>query len=220
MMDDDPSQLPDLPPQTAPESNVRSGYRRALLLWLPLLLCAGCLLFVAVQQQRQFASNIPVTGDPLAPPTPTTDETDEPLPPRRLPADPGLSYKEEAVLRLRTCGESFHAFFVLEQFAIHQPELAASAEWQRDAARTMDAFRDDCLPLGAMPFVPNAYQDVDRWMKLAAGEVSPAADGFAVLLDSGGSERQDEVIDHLLRFIEYTRKAQDLIDRLDRRKHL
>lgn len=227
-MDDELLQQPlqdagDLPPseeQDEEEEESPRRFLRALLVWLPLLACAACLVFTTVQPAL-FNPSIPVTGrDPLAPPTPSPGESPFPAPDHPAPAVPGLPYREEALLRLNMCTDSFHAFFMIEQTAIHQPDLANASGWQEDAARTVEGFREDCQPLGAISTVPTAYEDVDRWLKLAAAEVAPAADSFSAMLDSASASHQDDALDHLLRFMEYTRKAQDLMERLDRRKQI
>ena len=201
----------------------RRGFIRALLLWLPLMACAGCLFVSYMLLPPMTADGIPVTGsrDPLIPPTPTAGAPS--AQPPAPPAPPGFSYRDEALLRLDACNASFHDFFVVEQIAIHQPEVAAGSAWRAEAERAVQSFRDNCEPLGSLPAAPAAYTQVDTWLKLAAGEVAPAVEGFSVMLDADDPRRQDRermsrTVDHLIKFLEYTTNAEDLIDRLQLRK--
>lgn len=207
----------------AGKTDARRGFIRALLLWLPLLACAGCLLgsyLVMPSVQR----NIPVTGrDPLIPPTPTPADPDadpEKTQPPVEPAPPGFSYHDKALMQLEACNSSFHDFFVVEQIAIHQPEIASRPEWRADAEQVVQSFQADCEPLGSLPAAPSAYSEVDTWLKLAAGEVGPAVDGFTVMLKDDDKSHMVSVVDHLLNFLEYTQNAEKLIDRLKSRKQI
>jgi hypothetical protein len=153
-----------------------------------------------------------------------TEQREEAQPPgpTLTPTPAIFSYPDEAAQRLGLCSEAFHTFFILEQTAFHNPEMVSTDRYQAEAGSAMQAFREACLPLGQMPSAPNAYRDVDRWLKLAAGEVAPAADTFnAVLADEKDAAASlDRALDHMMRFIEYTNRAHDLLRRLDRRKQI
>lgn len=219
-MDDETLLQQDQEPGDGHDDEPQSGSRlRRWLRVLLLLICAACLFFAAVQPGL-FGRRAAVTRqDPLKPPTPDPGETALPAQDGALAGTPGLPYREEALMRLEACYGAFHTFYLLEEAANRRPELAADAGWKEDAARSVDGFRGDCGPIGEIPNVPSAYQDVDRWLKLAAAEVALAADGFSAVL-GGDSKGSEEIGDHLLRFMEYTRNARALIERLDRRKQI
>jgi hypothetical protein len=113
---------------------------------------------------------------------------------------------------------AFHDFFLIEQVAIHEPELIRNNAWRDQAAGAMFVFQRDCSPLGSLPPAPSAYDEADRWLKLAAGEVDSASSRFDTMLVENDSEQITEIAGHMLRFIEFTHNAERIIDFLEERK--
>lgn len=205
---------------------LRRRYLRALLIWVPLAACAACLVVALVALPSMDNPLLPVTGGrapvhdiPVAP-TLTPGPTRQPEPAPVVPPNTIFSYKEEALSRLADCSSAFHDFFLIEQLALHQPEMIQEENWRSQASTAMQFFEHDCAPLGEMQDVPTAYGEVDRWLKLAAGEVDSASGVFHDMLDAQDMRQIGVITDHMLRFIEFTHNAESIIDRLERRKQI
>lgn len=209
----------DEPYQEEPIS-VPRRYARALLLWLPaaaLALCMGLALLLPALQQP----SVPLTGAGLPhAPTLTPDLLHKMTPEPAPSLAPGLTYKEVAATHLRSCSPAFHDVLLLEEAAHHTPNFDPDALWREDIAQAMALFQQDCSPLGALPAAPASYDEADRWLKLAAGEVDSAAEAFAGMLAQDDFSRIGALAEQLYKFAEYTQNAETIIDRLEDREDI
>jgi hypothetical protein len=122
--------------------------------------------------------------------------------------------------RLSDCTIAFQDFFMIEQAAIHEPQLIRNQAWRDQATGAMLLFEQGCSALGSLPPAPSAYGEADTWLKLAAGEVVSASSRFDVMLVENDTELVMEVAGHMLRFMEFTHNAERIIEHLEERKEL
>lgn len=229
---DKPQEVQDLPeehpdPATAgpgpgplpePARKRRPIGRRYWLFVIPLLGWFACLglavylLWPLVGNARQ--ADIPVTGgDPGRAPARETPA------PAQNPAD-GPTYLSAVKQRLDACSSSFHDYFLLEQLAVNRPEVLHDSSWRSDISDAMDAFRQDCQPLGTLPAAPRAYADVDHWLKLAAGEIGPTTDGLATAINKDQDAPLHSSVEHMLKFVDYLHNAENALNGLNDRKEI
>lgn len=226
------NEQPNLPEQSASTPS-RTSVRRRVFLTLSILLnCLVCLgvglaaLHVLAPPPLVSAPiELPVTGgDPAADPTPAPDDpTPSPTPGQGFasPATPlAQTYHDAAAERLSICMASFHDFFLMEELAAQQPDILKNNSWNEDVTRVMTAFRTDCEPLGSLPDAPTGYAEMDRWLKLAAGEVTQAADSFAAALQNQRSADLSGVTTHLMRFVHYAQNAEDILSSMEERREI
>lgn len=219
MLEDPRPPIPPAPPQRRPR---HAGW--VLLLLIPALLCLLSLT-LAVQAldtrwraTRPQGVEMPVTGGPTATPpvilTPTLDE--QPAPDQPRSSDYGL----EVEMRLSLCSEAFQHFFVIQHLVNMQPGLVGDDGWRTDAQDAVAVFQRDCALDEDLPQAPAAYSEVDRWMRLAATEVDPAAESFASVLDSQALDGLSTTSDHLERFYVYTMHAEEAIRLIRNRREI
>lgn len=225
MWDEDlPEEGQALPERPRPGAAAR--VLRAVLLWAPIAACIACLAAAYFSLPRERAPGLPVTGDGLPPPAPTLTPGTPPAAPQptQRPDEPDsprpTSYKFEAIRRLEDCTLSFHSFFMIEQVAIHNPGLIDNEAWREEATGAMLAFEEDCALLRALPPAPAAYDEADRWLKLAAGEADSTSTRFRAMLSDNDHSQVFEIADHMLRFIEYTSNAERIFQLLEERKEI
>ncbi len=185
----------------------------ALLLLLICLLEVGLFTFQTLVPPPQ--RSLPVTGGGAG----VTQPPRENLIPAHPPAA-GADYRQEMEDRLSTCMVSFHEFFLLQELATRRNDIFSTETWRKDGSQAMDAFLRDCEQLGELPSAPPIYTEVDRWLKLAADEVSPAADSFRDALGQDGPDGLTDSMSHLIHFIEFTRNAQSALYNLKNRREL
>ena len=170
--------------------------------------------------------NLPVTGGDL--PTTQAPEIPDELRPS-LPGDPipvpGQVYRAEVDRVLSACYVSFHEFYLFEEMILSEPGMLESEQWRTEAHSAIDSFREDCEGLGNLPDAPNLYEEVDHWLKLAAAEVTPAAENLTRVLGSPGAEiRQEDdfrrAVEHMMNFVEYTHAAEEALSSMDDRREV
>src|SRR5512133_2600673 len=229
MTTEEPAQSANPPSRMASRTAVRRRVFLTLSLLFNCLVCLG-VGFVAlhVMTPQAFLSapvELPVTGgDPPLDPTTAPDDPTPSPPPDKDFGGPSLpltqTYREAAVDRLSICMSAFHDFFLMEELAAQQPEILKNDAWTKDVTRAMNAFRSDCEPLGSLPDAPAGYAEMDRWLKLAAGEVTQAADSFAAAMQNQPSADLGGVAKHLMRFVHYAQNAEDILSSLEERREI
>lgn len=218
-------QVPNTQIPPAPPRPVRRIWR-ALALVVPSLACALCLALAVMFVETQLAPpaqvqvEVPVTGAETPTPSPTL--TAPPVPERSpvqilTPAD---DYGVEAELRLALCDEAFEHFFILQHLAAMDPGLIRNNEWRTDAEDAVEIFQRDCALAEGLPDAPSVYSEVDHWMRLAATEVDPAAEKFAIAVDQKQSDGLFETSIHLARFFEYTAHAHAAMQAIRLRREI
>lgn len=204
----------------AAETSARPGTpqraRRIWMLLLPLLgglMCMGITAALLVRPARRPALSVPVTGDATATPRP-----------RRAAASASPAnadeYRSAVKDYLSNCEAAFHDFMLMEEMVVHQPDLLGNTTWRADISTAIQSFRSDCSSLSGLPTAPPAYGEVDHWLELAAGEVTPAADSFSSLLDSQNRPDMHAAVDHLLRFAEYAHNAEAVLNNMSERREI
>ena len=223
LMDDDQNQAQmesRQPPVEPPHRGQRPGQRP----WgLILGLLAACALLAALAAgltgpiRRYFSSDsIPDTGGTLpgaaATPAPSQSAT------RALP--PGVTYPNAAQDQLNTCLSSFQDFMALEEIGAHQPTNTTSQDWQRQMKQAAQAYKTGCQALGNLPSAPPGYQELEYWLKQAAGEVAPITDNFNAAVTGEQPNSYRIAMDHLDKFVQYTHNAERILSTLEQRRLL
>lgn len=223
-----------MPAPAAPGAYRRNDIASRLLLLAPLLVCIGCLALAFVSQriyQRQKgASPVPITGEEFVPPNqplPALPRATDPgpAPQHEEPLPPALAYRSEVDRVLAACYPAFHQFYLFEEVMVSEPAIMGSDRWVAEAQDAADTFQTDCQALGDLPDAPVYYAEVDRWLKMAAGEVAPAAESFARALGSREAARTQReemrrAIEHMMNFIEYTHNAEAALSSMDDRREI
>jgi hypothetical protein len=196
-----------------------------------LLACLGLLLLALAPMGDSLAKQmrdspqgpqIPVTGPGGVPgendTTPFPASTPIPVTPEASPEDkssgePG-TYLEEAKRQMLVCYSSFQLFFALEQMVVDEPGLFQNEQWRSRSMESADRFNSDCGALNDLPVAPKAYQELDHWLRLSAGEASAAQSSFLQVIDSSAAgllslRDMGDTTDHLKNFIEYTHNAEN-----------
>ena len=226
--------LEGVPARAAPEAHRQNAVTSRLLLLAPLLACMGCLA-LAFASQRIYKSQLnaqplPVTGEDSGSPDQTVptlphEDNPSPMPQREEPRPPILAYRFEVDRVLEACYHSFHQFYLFEEMMVSEPQMIESERWVVDAQNATDTFQDDCVGLGDLPSAPGYYAEVDHWLKLAAGEVAPAAESFARALGRRPAARTQReelrlVVGHMMKFLEYTHNAEAALSSTDERREI
>ena len=213
-------------PDTVP-IRTRTHFIRRFLAWLPLAFFAACMVTALIAQPLTRAvAPMPVTGSRALPPAPTltpgTNRAERFVPPQPDEAQPGLSlpYKEIITTSISDCTIAFHEFFILERMAVNRPEMIISETWREEAQAALHVFQQGCAQLGTLPDAPSAYVEADRWLKLAAGEIDTVSLRFDALMDDNDADQITLISTHMMKFLEYTRNAEIIIERLEERKEI
>lgn len=186
-----------------------------MIILYPLVACVMCTVLTLALARPPSAGTdpavIPNTGgaDPVTP-TPGS--------PRAL--SPGYTYPEAAHTQLATCLSAFHHFVILEETGAHQSGATDSQVWRDQMSRAAQSYRAACQPLGNLPAAPPAYSELEHWLKLAAAEVGPMTDDFQTALDQNHMDAYQAALDHLDKFVEYAKNAEDILSALDQQRNL
>jgi hypothetical protein len=197
------------------------------------MICSLCLLASLYLYPRFQPPAIPVTGveqpslpnaGPNAQPQDKKPQSQPPQAekPQAQPptARPGTSYRTLATDALDTCSSAFHDFFVLEELVAHRPGVINDSQFRDDSTQAMQAFREDCAKLAALPEAPAAFREIGALLKHAAGEVAPAADSFTQMLDQSDANLLSDSVEHMLKFVDYTHQAESLLSQMEEMKNI
>lgn len=236
--DGDQEQPVDLLAPTEDQPRVKPRKRSGWLFVLPLVAWLACLGATAYAVFPLFpepqTTEIPVTGEdpdraPTSSPTQAPPQGDgsqgggsqeggsqkgEGSQPR------GKDFIAQAKTQLEACTKSFRSYFLLEQLALDNPDIFQNGAWRGDATTAMQDFEDDCQTLDSLPAAPPAYQEVEHWLKLAAGEVKPATTSFSASLEKKQAGQFRESIQHMLQFVDYIHNAENAMNGMLDRKEI
>ena len=201
---------PPVPPEVPRPP--RRRYWMALI--APLVVIAACVvLMLGLIKPDAQPARIPNTGQ-------TTPAQASPSPRSPATLAPGSTYPVTAKGLLTTCLSSFQDFLSMEEAGAHMPGTMNSQDWRDQVNRAIQAYRSDCQTLGSLPPAPRAYAELERNLKLAAGEVAPVTDGFSAAVDQQQVGAYRAAMDHLDKFVEYANNAERILFGLDQKRVL
>ena len=165
------------------------------------IICLACLALAALAVLAPARrAGLPVTGG-----LPSQQNSPSPT----QPPGENSGYGAEARLRLAGCNQAFHTFFMLVQAGAGDPAVQPALE------QAVADFREQCALLSSLPTAPPRYADVDRWLKLAATEVDPAADLLAQALEARTDLLYGPAGERLARFITYIAHAEAALSQME-----
>jgi hypothetical protein len=117
---------------------------------------------------------------------------------------------------MEQCYVSFQTFFTFEQMILDQPAMITDNRWRYRSSAAVDDFGATCGALADLPDAPRVYQELKHWLDLSASEAAAAQTSFTAALNAGvdGAFPMQEISDtttHLMNFIEYTHKAENVL---------